>query len=818
MRHSPDVPTALCAGVLVGAVWQLAQPVLWTPWAYGGLGAVGVLLAVVAVAAARRGVAAAWPLALACAFVMAGSTGWRAQQHAGRALLAQWEGRDVELEGVVVDLPRTTPQGVQFGFEATSARWQNEFLPAPINLQLSWYRPRAGAHDDDARGSAPAVAAGERWRLSARLKAPHGLANPGGFDQELWWWEQDVQALGTVRAGRNDAKPVRLGADAWMPIPRMRQHIRDALTQRIEDGRAAGVMAALVVGDQAAIERKDWDIFRATGVAHLVSISGLHITMFAALALVVMRQVWRALSWPWPGLLWRLPVPTAARVAAVWLATWYAAVAGWGVPAQRTVVMLAVTALLRLSGRRWPWHAVWLAAMATVLVLDPWALWQAGFWLSFVAVGVLIAALGDAPAPRGWRAHLRELARVQLLISAALAPLGLWLFGQFSFAGLLANLWAIPWVTWVVTPLAMLGVVLPPLWQLDAWCVQAMVSLLQWQASWPWAVWERAVVPTGLALLAACGGVLLVLRLPWPLRGWGVLLMWPAVAYVPARPVPGQFELVALDVGQGSGLLVRTAQHTLMFDAAAASPNGAMVASRVLLPALRAHADRLDAAVISHQDIDHSGGLPAVAARYPHAALWASFDTGLSAGRAAQRCEAGVSWQWDGVDFTFMRPQAADYGLALSTNAMSCVLWVRAAATDRPAASALLTGDMPAAQEAELVRRWPQGQRVDVLLAPHHGSKTSSSDLLLDALQPAHVIVQSGYRNHYGHPSPQVLARWRRRGIPWVNSPACGAATWHSDKPGAVSCYREAVPRYWRHRLTMADNGGDDGDDSMLAR
>jgi len=529
-RCSPDAPTALSIGVVTGVVWQLSQPVLWPQWAYGLAFAIGALCCLGAVFMVQRGIALTWVLALACALMMAGSTGWRAQLHAAQALPPEWEGRDVELEGSVVDLPRVTAQGVQFSFEATSARWRGQSLSVPLNLQLSWYKPRFSGRLEVADANTPNVEAGERWRLTARLRAPHGLANPDGFDQELWWWEQDVQALGSVRAGRADPAPVRLPDDAWMPIARLRQTIRNALVSRVADGRSAGVMAALLVGDQAAIERKDWDIFRATGVAHLVSISGLHITMFAALALVVMRQLWRALSWPFPGLLWRLPVPMAARIAAVFLAAGYAAVAGWGVPAQRTVVMLAVAALLRLSGRRWPWHAVWLTAMSSVLLLDPWALWQAGFWLSFVAVGVLIVALGDSAPPRGWLGHLRELVRVQMVISAALAPLGLWLFGQFSFAGLLANLWAIPWVTWVVTPLAMAGVLVPPLWQWDAWCVQAMVAVLEWQASWPRAVWERAVVPTGMALLAAAGGVLLVLRLPWGLRGWGALLMWPALA------------------------------------------------------------------------------------------------------------------------------------------------------------------------------------------------------------------------------------------------------------------------------------------------
>jgi competence protein ComEC len=532
----------------------------------------------------------------------------------------------------------------------------------------------------------------------------------------------------------------------------------------------------------------------------------LHVTLFAWLATALVGALWRWLARPWPRVLLMVPAPWAAGLGGVALATAYALFSGWGVPAQRTVLMLAVVVALRLGVRHWPWPMVWLLAMATVLLLDPWALLQPGFWLSFVAVGILFATdpggrqrvpgadvLMSWPA-RGTRA-LWGLVREQGVVTVALAPLTLLLFGQWSVVGLVANLVAIPLVTLLITPLALLGVLLPPLWDVAAWAVQGLSLGLQWLAQWSWAALFRPVAPGPLALSAVLGGVLLVLRLPWAVRLAGVLLLWPALLYMPPRPAPGQFELLALDVGQGSAVLLRTATHSLLYDTGpryGPQPDAADAGDRVVLPLLRALGERLDTVVVSHRDSDHAGGAASVQAAQPQARWLSSFDAD-----PARRCQAGQRWHWDGVDFEVLHPQpehyAEDGSGRLSSNAMSCVLRV-----SNGAQSAWLGGDIDAAQEVRLALERPE-LTATVMLAPHHGSQTSSSPVLLNTLRPSHVIVQSGYRNRFGHPAPVVLERYAQRGIPWVGSPECGAATWRSAEPDAVVCQREVHRRYWHH-------------------
>lgn len=784
-------------GWVLGVALQLQQPTLWTLPTYAALGLAGGL-SVCALGWVRR-TAPSLLLALAAgALIGVGLTGARAVHFAADALDPALQGLDIEVTGRIASLPQRASQGVRFDFVVESAARQGQAVALPPRLQLGWY-----LQPEEEGGAGLELRAGDRWRFTVRLRSPHGNANPHGFDRERWLWEQGIQATGAVRTSPRDPPPQRIGATPWHPLDRLRQSVADRIEARVhEDPRSAGVLAALVVGDQSAIDRSDWDLFRTTGVAHLMSISGLHVTLFAWLATALVGALWRRLALRWPAALLALPAPWAAGLGGVALATAYALFSGWGVPAQRTVLMLAVAVGLRLSVRRWPWPAVWLLAMAVVLLLDPWALMQAGFWLSFVAVGILFAADPGrrSPSPEApWRPRasraLLALLREQGVVTVALAPLTLLLFGQFSVVGLVANLAAIPWVTLLVTPLALLGVFVPPLWDMAAWAVQALSSALQWLAGWPGAALFRPVAPWPLALAAVVGGVLLVLRLPWVVRLSGLMLLWPALLYQPARPAPGQFELIALDVGQGSAVLLRTASHSLLYDTGpryGSQPDAADAGDRVILPLLRALGERLDAVVVSHRDSDHSGGAASVQAAQPQARWLSSYDAG-----AARRCVAGQRWRWDGVDFEVLHPQPDDYdetGVGrLSSNAMSCVLRVFNGAD-----SAWLGGDLDAAQEVRLALARPE-ERATVMLAPHHGSQTSSSPVLLNTLRPALVVVQSGYRNRFNHPAPVVLERYAQRGIRWVNSPECGAATWRSAEPHRVACQREVDRRYWHH-------------------
>ncbi len=797
-----------CWGVVLGSALQLQQAAL------SGMGVYALaVLAGPLVCGAWHRVRRPAPLGLglvvvAAALVAWGLCGLRASVFAAGMLPPALEGRDVLVTGVISRMPQHHPAGLRLRFAVESATLNGQPVQLPGLVDVGWYGGQLADAPEDGSPQAAApdtLRAGERWRMQLRLKAPHGLRNPGGFDYELWLWEQGVQALGTVRTSRHDPVPQRLGQTWQHPVEQLRQRVRDTVWQRLGTGQevapagAAGVVVALLVGDQQAIERADWDVFRATGVAHLMSISGLHITMFSWLAVVLIGWAWRRSS----RLCQSVPAPVAAGLGGLALAAAYAVFSGWGVPAQRTVLMLAVVLLLRLGGRRWPWPLVWLLAGAAVVAVDPWALLQAGFWLSFVAVGVLYAG-GPGAEPRAQGVQPGRWAlglwREQWLVSCALTPLVLVLFGQVSVVGLLANLLAIPWVTVVVTPLVMLGLAVPPAWDLAAWALYGLMRGLQWLAAWPLTTVSVPSAPWWAAAAGVAGGVLLVLRLPWSMRLLGLPLVLPVLLWQVPRPPAGAFELLAADIGQGSAVLVRTATHALLYDAGPQYSVESDAGHRVLVPLLRSLGERLDTVVLSHRDLDHTGGARAVLDMQAQATLSSSLEPThpLVQQRPGMRCEAGQRWQWDGVDFEVLHPLAADYAAAAAAgkkpNVLSCVLRIGAA----DGTHALLAGDIEAAQEARLVAAGA-ALRADWLLVPHHGSKTSSSDAFLAAVQPAVALVQAGYRNRFGHPATSVVQRYGRHGIRVVDSVHCGAAHWRSGQPLRVDCERERAPRYWQH-------------------
>ena len=811
----PRLLALSACGWMAGVALQLQQAEVAPPWQSASLAGA----ALVAIAAAwrwRERWAGALVCALACAALGHASTDWRAARQLAHALPAVLEGQDIVVTGVIAELPRVSAIGTRFVLDTETARLQGTEIDLPRRVSLGWYR---GADDDATLGGpAEALRAGQRWRMTVRLRAPHGTLNPHGFDLELWLFEQNIGANGSVRA-RPEAMPLKLAENAGHPIERLRQSVRDAINARVADPTAGGVLAALAIGDQAAIDREGWDLFRITGVAHLMSISGLHVTMFAWLAGALVGRLWRM----HPRLPLQCPAPAAARLGGLAAAAGYALLAGWGVPAQRTVWMIGMVVLLRSAGLRWPLHAVLLAAAWAVVLADPWAMLQPGFWLSFVAVALLVASepvvtakpvIDANPALRRRFADtLKQGLRTQAIATVGLAPLTLVFFQQISLVGFLANLVAIPLVTLLVTPLALLGIFVPPLWLLDAWIVRALSAGLQLLASWPLAVWSAAVAPPWAVVCGLLAGALAVLPLPWRLRALALPLLMPLLMPPVARPGYGQFELVAADIGQGTAVLVRTASHLLVFDTGPQYSAESDAGSRVLLPLLRARGEkRIDLLMLSHRDSDHVGGAAALLAALPVAAMSSSLEDGHplrakagARGVPVRRCDAGQSWDWDGVHFAVLHPLASDHALGLKANAVSCVVRVQG-----QGGSALLTGDIEAAQEAALLQREGAALRSDVLQVPHHGSRTSSTAAFIDAVQPQVALVQAAYRSRFGHPAPDVVARYAERGVAVVRSDRCGAWEWRGDQAvGPIRavcavCAREQQRRYWHHRALPA--------------
>ncbi|WP_137176057.1 DNA internalization-related competence protein ComEC/Rec2 [Massilia sp. HP4] len=708
------------------------------------------------------------------------------------------EGRDITVTGAIASLPHRFDGGVRFHFDVEHTHTRDATVPPRI--LLSWY----GATAAD-----PAlVHPGERWRLVVRLQRPHGNANPHGFDYEAWLLEQGVRATGYVRpaGGRN----VRL--DDWTPgagyaIERARGYLRTRILAILDGKPYAGVIVALVIGDQRGIDQDDWDVFNRTGIGHLVSISGMHITMVAALAAWIASSLWRRSLWTDAQLPLRLPAQKAAALAGASVALLYVLLAGFGVPAQRTFYMLAVVAAALWLGRIASSSHVLCLALGIVVLLDPWAMLWPGFWLSFGAVAAILYAcsgrLGEQA--RGWRAGLLLAARTQWAVTIGLAPLTLLLFGQVSLVSPLANAVAIPVISLFVTPLALMGSILPsPLADLVLGAAHLGVALLAWPlqrlAAPELAVWTAPAPAPWILGLALIGTAWMLAPRGWPQRWAGIAAWTPLLTQVPTAPPPGAFSVTAFDVGQGMALLVETHRHRLLYDTGPQYAPGASGATRVILPYLRGRGiRRLDTLVVSHSDLDHVGGADAVLQTLEVGELRSSLPPVHPLLRLAarrQRCLAGQGWQWDGVRFEMLAPDPASYANPrLKANARSCVL--RVSAQGR---AILLAGDIEAGQEAALLRTDAQQLRADVLLAPHHGSGTSSTASFLQAVGPSLGIFQVGHRNRYRHPKKEVYERYAEHGIRRLRTDERGAVTLRFGPGLEVESYRETRARYWHGR------------------
>ncbi len=780
---------ALALGWLAGTLWLQARAALPPSLLALSLLAFGAMALAGAASTAHRGRVALMLLAGLC--LGAGEAAQRAQQRLAEALPAALEGRDLQLTGVIASLPDRVEGGQRFAVEVEQAFDQGRAVPVPRRIALGWYADE---------GDMPALQPGERWTLTARLKRPHGQANPHGFDVEAWWLTEGVRATGSVRAdGAQRLQPFVFSVRD--SVGRVRAWLRERILGALPDARYAGVIVALVIGDQRGIAQSDWEIFNRTGIGHLVSISGLHITMIAALFSGLAHFLWRHSFFIGSALPLRMPSRKVAALAGLIVALLYVALAGFGIPAQRTLLMLAVAALAVWSDRIVPASQVLACALLAVLAFDPWAVLWPGFWLSFGAIACLLFASAgrfpDGAQASGWLDALKAASTTQLAVTAGLLPLTMLLFGQFSLVSPLANAVAIPAVSFVVTPLALLGSVLPA--PLSIWLLQSAHAVLEWLALWlgwlsalPLAVWlapRPGWLPT---LLAAAGTLWLLAPRGWPWRWAGALAWLPMMLAAPDSP-PAGLRVTAFDIGQGNALLVETPNFRLLYDTGPAYSAESDGGSRVILPYPRARGiARLDALVISHSDADHAGG-----ARTLMDGLdigWVASSLPPSNPLADARhvaCVAGQYFVRDGVRFEFLHPLSGD-NPGVKPNARSCVLKISVGAQ-----AVLLAGDIEAPQERALLARDRGRLQADVLLAPHHGSGTSSTPEFLDAVRPQLALFQVGYRNRYHHPKREVVERYTARGIRVLRSDSTGALVLDLDGRRTLLAQACETPRYW---------------------
>lgn len=706
-----------------------------------------------------------------------------------------WEGRDIDLVGVVASLPQVLERGVRFEFAVEHVQTPGAVVPQRI--LLGWYAP--GTVEDPA--ALPPVKAGQRRALRVRLKLPHGSANPHGFDYEAWLLERGIRATGLVRPPREaraSADPTLLAPFAFTPatmIHAARERIRERMQTALTGAAHGGVLIALAIGDQRAIDSDDWKTFMRTGVGHLMSISGLHVTMIGSLAGWLVATLWRRSA----RLGLALPAQLAGIAAGFLAALVYCLLAGFAVPAQRTLYMLAVAAWALWRGWFGAPTRVLAIALVLVCVVDPWAPLAPGFWLSFGAVALLLLA-----ALPGERRHwLARAAGAQAAVTLGLVPLTLALFQQVSLAGPLANAIAIPVVSFIVTPLALLAALLPvPGIATLAHEIMALLMIpLDAMSALDWAVWQRGAAPMWTVLLAMAGALWCLIPWWWHWRVLGVIWMLPLLVHPMARPAPGDLWMTVLDVGQGLAVVARTAHRTLVFDTGPRYTPEADSGNRILVPYLRGEGImRLDGLVVSHDDNDHSGG--AVSTMQAVVPDWLASPLPddhpvASAALVRRRCLEGNAWEWDGVRFEFLHPSAQDYARPdkTSDNARSCVLRITAHGR-----SILLPADIERDVEARLATD-PARIRSAVLVVPHHGSRSSSTPDFVSAVAPEIAIVTAGYRNRFRHPAPEVVERYAARGTRLLRTERDGAVRVEFTNHGIQTrAWREERPRYWSGR------------------
>ena len=717
------------------------------------------------------------PACFAIGFLWA--AGWAHWRMADR-LAPELEGRDIAVVGVIASLPALGDRSVRFEFDVESAPGGEKL---PRRLLVSWYR--SAAWEEGPAALASAVHPGERWILTLRLRRPHGLVNPHGFDYEAWLLERGVGATGYVR-GRGGERKLGERNSFADSIEKAREAVRDRFLATLGPTPAAGILAALAVGDQRAISSEEWRLFNRTGVTHLMSISGLHVTLVSGLVAWLVALGWRRV----PALALRLPARKAAAIAAIVAALGYTLLAGFGVPAQRTFWMVAIVAAALWGGQVVsPWRTLALA-LAVIVFFDPWAMLAPGLWLSFGAVLLIFYGVTGWSAPDGW---LAQWGRVQWGITIGLAPAALLLFGQVSVAGPIANAAAIPVVSVVVTPLALLAAVFPvdaPL-HFSAWLTEWLLQFLEWCAALPAAQWQQHVPSLWTVLLALAGAAWLLAPRGVPWRVCGLALMAPAFSLAPAVPRQGEVWITAFDVGQGLAVLARTRTKSLLYDAGPAWAPDADSGSRVILPALRGTGvDRIDLLVLSHEDSDHIGGALSVLETLEVEAMASSLAAGhplRGMVTAPRGCAARESWQWDDVRFEFLNPPPA---AGARRNDLSCVLRISTAA-----GAVLLTGDIERAGEKALLS---SGVKSDVVLVPHHGSRTSSTPEFIAAVAPRWAVVTAGYRNRFGHPNREVLERYRTAGADIARTDLQGAIAIDVSRQAlSVQGERTRQGRYW---------------------
>lgn len=761
MRNSSTVfLLGLVAGLLALPAWSHLPPV-W-PW-------LAALIPVIGGAWACRDRPGFLRMLLLLMGVF-GGVAWSVWQ-AESVLAGRWSGAGerISAEGRLIGLPELRDGVSRFRFRPACLRRPADERCSPYTAGadwlISWRR-------------APGLMPGQRWRLGLNLRPVHGTVNPGLSARESWYLAERIGATATAERG------LLLGLEP-APVETLRWQLRQRLWAQFPERPETGVLLALLTGDRSTVTSVRWRRYQEAGISHLLAISGTHVTLVAVIAGLLAYPLLRRLTY----LTRRWPAPILSAWLGYAVAVGYGLLAGASIPTMRTLLMLGLAVLALSWLRQVAVHQILLATLALMLLLDPLASLQVSFWLSFGAVALILWFMaGD------WR-RLGQLAawgRVQLLLAIALLPLSLFFFGQTNLLAPLLNLVAIPVVTFLVVPLAMLGALLSgvsmvlagKVWQLALGLLQGLDRAVDLALAWPVARWHWGLGVAEL-LWALLLVILLLLPRPWPAR-WLVLLLVLPLVKADQAPASGALTMTVLDVGQGLAIVFSTHSKTLLYDAGPRWEDRDM-GREVVLPYLVAQGvRRLDRVIASHDDLDHTGGLTSVYANLPVSEV---LGVPPEPPLPTRPCQAGQAWQWDGVRFRILAP-AVSAAADRPDNEQSCVLEVVAAGR-----RLLITGDLGAAGERELVRQYGPALASEVLLVGHHGSRHSSDPGFLQVVRPKVAVVSAGRFNRYGHPHPTVLTRLHALGAQVEQTASDGAITVRIAPDGGMSVQAERQVR-----------------------
>ena len=679
------------------------------------------------------------------------------------------EGQHIKVEGRVVGLPQNDERRVRFDFAVSKSKLETRL---PEKIRLSWYFPKQQ------------IKAGQYWQFTVKLKKPHSRFNPGGFDYEKWLLMQNIGATGYIR---NKPLPRLIATESsYQNFDCLRQKIADNLDVLMGHAENSGIIKALTIGERHDISHKQWDIFRKTGTVHLMAISGLHIGLVAGLAYLLALKTSIRLAIISPQII--------AAIITIIVALFYAALAGFSLPTQRALLMLTI-AMAATSWQRNIMSVNTLAlTMFIVLLFDPLAVLSAGFWLSFLAVVIIVYSLAGRLGKAGyWKTAIK----IHWVTAIGLAPLLIFYFQQVSIVAPVANLLAVPVISLLVVPLCLIAVLvmffMPKLAEhvflLVDKILQVLWSFLAEMAQLSYANFSTTLVPFYAIPLALLGVFILLSPRGMPMRWLGMVMFLPLLFVDLKKPEQGEVTLTLLDVGQGLSAVIETNKHVLVFDTGAKYSDQYDMGDAVVIPFLNSKGIKdVDTLLISHGDNDHIGGAESVIKQNRVDKILTSVPMML-AQYSPEQCQAGQSWDWDDVKFEILWPVQNSF----SENNNSCVLKVSS-----KQGSFLLTGDIEAEAEGGLIKKYAQQLESDVLIAPHHGSKTSSTLSFLKWVKPAIVLIPSGYRNRFSFPHEDVLIRYREINTSWMNTADDGALIVEMKKDLLeVNSIRRERTKYW---------------------